>query len=180
MRRPKDFVAGLPKAARALVTRPAPPPYMADWAASVALMDRLQAEFGEDPGTIRFAWGPAGPQWVSDDLWARVAADAAARGVGVHFHLLESPAQAAAARRLYPEGTLARLRALGLFAARTSCAHGVHMTPADMGIAAAEGLAVVLNPGSNMRLFNGPPPVAALARGGGPAGRRDRQLRAGR
>lgn len=159
------FVAGLPDAARTLVTRPAPPPYAQDWAESVALMDALQAETAGDP-TVTLAWGPAGPQWVSDDLWRRIAADAARRGVGVHFHLLESPAQAAAARRLYPEGTLARLRARGLFAARTSCAHGVHMTSADIDIAAAEGLAVVLNPGSNMRLFNGPPPVAALRAAG--------------
>jgi len=35
-----------------------------------------------------------------------------------------------------------------------------------MQIAADEGLAVVLNPGSNMRLFNGPPPVASLQTAG--------------
>lgn len=159
------FVAELPADARALATRPAPPPYMPDWTASRAVMDRLQAELAGDD-LVRLAWGPAGPQWVSDDLWRAVAADAATRRVGVHFHLLESPAQAAAARRLYPEGTLARLRELGLFAARTSCAHGVQMTDADIAIARAEGLAVVLNAGSNMRLGNGPPPVAALRAAG--------------
>jgi cytosine/adenosine deaminase-related metal-dependent hydrolase len=157
----QDFLASLGAGTRALVARPAPPPYMADWQASVALMDRLQALFAGDD-LIRFAWGPAGPQWVSDELWSNLASDAAARAVGVHFHLLESPAQAEAARRLYPEGTLARLRALGVFAARTSCAHGVRMTPDDMALAATEGMTVVLNPGSNMRLFNGTPPVAAL------------------
>jgi cytosine/adenosine deaminase-related metal-dependent hydrolase len=159
------FAAGLPADARALVAAPAPPPYAQDWDASLALMESLQAETADDP-LVTLAWGPAGPQWVSDALWARIAADAVHRGVGVHFHLLESPAQAAAARRLYPEGTLARLRACGLFGARTSCAHGVHMTPADMDIAAAAGLTVVLNPGSNMRLSNGPPPVAALRAAG--------------
>ncbi|MBK5927556.1 amidohydrolase family protein [Rhodobaculum claviforme] len=156
------FAAGLPAGARALVGAGAPP-YAADWAASRALMDRMQAQACD---LVRVAWGPAGPQWVSDDLWSRVAHDAVARGIGVHFHLLESPAQAAAARRLYPEGTLARLRSLGVFAAPTSCAHGVHMTPGDIAIAAAEGLAVTLNPGSNLRLSNGAPPVEALRAAG--------------
>ncbi len=164
---PADFVARLPDPARALVTRPAPPPYMADWNSSVALMDRLQAEYAEDP-CITIAWGPAGPQWLSDDLWRNLARDAAGRNAGVHFHLLESPAQAAAARTLYPEGTLARLRTLGVFDARTSCAHGVNMSGQDMAIAAEEELTVVLNPGSNMRLFNGPPPVATLRAAGVP------------
>ena len=159
------FTRGLGAAARDLVSRPSPPPYMPDWAASVALMDRLQADFADTP-LIRFAWGPAGPQWLSDALWTHAARDAVVRGVGLHFHLLESPAQAVAARRLYPEGTLARLRSLGVFDTRTSCAHGVYMTDADQMLAAAEGLVVVLNPGSNMRLFNGPPPVAALRAAG--------------
>jgi 5-methylthioadenosine/S-adenosylhomocysteine deaminase len=162
---PRVFAEGLPDAARALVSRPTPLPYMDSWVASVELMDTLQAEVADDE-LVTIAWGPAGPQWVSDDLWSRIAADAAMRGAGIHFHLLESPAQAAVARRLYPEGTLARLRALGLFTARTSCAHGVNMTAGDMQLAATEGLAVVLNPGSNMRLFNGPPPVAALRSAG--------------
>lgn len=159
------FVAQLPPAARAVVTGTPPAPYMADWAASSALMDRLQVKYG-DNRLITLAWGPAGPQWVGDDLWRCLAADAAARTIGVHFHLLESPAQAAAARQLYPGGTLARLRDLGLFSARTSCAHGVNMTQEDMIIAAAEGLVLVLNPGSNLRLRNGPPPVADLRAAG--------------
>jgi 5-methylthioadenosine/S-adenosylhomocysteine deaminase len=112
------------------------------------------------------AWGPAGPQWVRDETWRRLAMDAAGRGVGIHFHLLESPAQAAAARRLYPAGTLAHLRALNVFAAPVSCAHAVHLSEEDRRIAAGEGLIAVLNPGSNMRLYNGAPAVPALREAG--------------
>lgn len=155
------FIAALPQPARSLFNRAATPPYMPDWAASHALMDRLQAACDGDD-LIRLAWGPAGPQWVSDHLWRAIAVDAGKRNIGVHFHVLESPAQAHAATHLYPGGTLAHLRALGVFEGPASCAHAVHMTEADMRIAADEGLVVVLNPGSNMRLFNGPPPVASL------------------
>jgi 5-methylthioadenosine/S-adenosylhomocysteine deaminase len=151
--------AALEPAARALAPRAAP--YMADAAATVALMDRLSADFAGEP-LIRLAYGPAGPQWASDDLWRALARDAARRGAGLHFHLLESPAQATACARLYPEGVMRRLEALGVLAAPCSCAHGVRMTADDMDRAAVHGVTVVANPGSNMRLRNGPPPLAAL------------------
>jgi cytosine/adenosine deaminase-related metal-dependent hydrolase len=53
--------AALPPEARSLVPRS--PPYMADAAATVALMDRLSADFAGEP-LLRLAYGPAGPQWV--------------------------------------------------------------------------------------------------------------------
>lgn len=159
------FRRALPAPARSLVGDADAAPYMPDWAASSALMDHMTAEHADDP-LLRFAWGPAGPQWVSDALWRTAARDAIQRGVGLHFHLLESAAQLDAARRLYPNGTLAHLRGLGVFEAATSCAHGVYMTAQDMQIAADAGLVVVLNPGSNLRLSNGAPPVAALRAAG--------------
>jgi len=158
-------VARFPEAVRDALAGPVRPAWMADFAAAADLMDRLQGAHAGS-GLIRLAWGPAGPQWVRDETWRRLADDAVARGAGIHFHLLESPAQAAAARRLYPEGTLARLRALGALAGPASCAHGVHLTAEDRRIAASEGLVVVLNPGSNMRLHNGAPRVAALREAG--------------
>ena len=158
-------VARFPDAARDALRGPSPPAWMADFEAAADLMTRLQRDYATSP-LIGFAWGPAGPQWVRDETWRKVASDAASRGVGVHFHLLESPAQSAAAGRLYPDGTLAHLRRLGVFAGRTSCAHAVHMTQEDRTIAAGEGLVAVLNPGSNMRLFNGAPDVAALQAAG--------------
>ena len=160
------FVRSLPAAARAAL-HGAGPAFPPDRTTALALMDRLAADIPAD-GLIRLAWGPAGPQWVADATWRWIAADAARRGIGVHFHLLESPAQAAAARRLYPEGTLRRLRDLGVFEGPASCAHGVHMNAEDRRIAAAAGLTVVLNPGSNLRLHNGNPDVAALRAAGVP------------
>lgn len=133
--------------------------------ATLDLMARLSAEYDGHP-TIRFAYGPAGPQWVSDEAWRVLAADAKARGLGLHFHLLESPAQAKCARLLYPEGVLSSLESLGVFEAPASAAHFVHATPQDIADAVRLGLAIVANPGSNMRLGNGQPPVAALTDAG--------------
>lgn len=148
----------LPPAAQALLNS-ARPAYL-PLAATLVLMARLLEDYGGHP-RLTFAYGPAGPQWVSDAAWRALAQDAARRGIGLHFHLLESPAQAQAARTLYPDGVLAHLEALGVFAARASAAHFAQATPADIAAAARLGLTIVANPGSNMRLSNGPPDIAA-------------------
>lgn len=153
------FLARLPADLRALIGAGKPGYLPLD--ETIDLMARLGAEYAGHP-RLTFAYGPAGPQWVSDEAWRRLAADAAARGVGLHFHLLESPAQAACCHILYPERVLVRLAALGAFETRTSAAHAVQATPEDIADALRFGLRIVVNPGSNMRLGNGPPPIAAL------------------
>lgn len=162
-----EFVAALPEDARKAVHSRGAPPYAGSVADTIALMDEMSARF-EDTPLVSFAYGPAGPQWVSDEAWATLAKDAARRGVGLHFHLLESPSQAAWCRKTYGGSTLAHLRRLGAFENKASCAHGVYMDPEDMTLAGQEGVVVVANPGSNLRLFNGPPPVAELHRRGCP------------
>lgn len=126
---------------------------------SLDLMARLCEEFAGHP-TITLAYGPAGPQWVSDTAWRAMAEDAARRGLGLHFHLLESPAQATCAKTLYPEGVLNRLQSLGVFETRASAAHFAQAADSDIADAARMGLVIVSNPGSNMRLGNGPPDIA--------------------
>lgn len=159
--REEEFLATLPDDLRTWVTAPRPPAYAEGAAGTKALMAALRAEFAGHP-RVRFAYGPAGPQWVSDELFAALAADAERLALPIHLHALESPIQAAACRRLYPEGVLARLDALGVLGPRTSLAHGVYLTDADMERAAARGVSVVTNPGSNLRLANGAPPLARL------------------
>lgn len=127
---------------------------------TIDLMARLCEEFAGHP-TITLAYGTAGPQWVSDAAWRSLAEDAARRGLGLHFHLLESPAQAACAKILYPEGVLNRLQALGVFETPASAAHFTQATESDIVDAARMGLVIVSNPGSNMRLGNGPPDIAS-------------------
>jgi 5-methylthioadenosine/S-adenosylhomocysteine deaminase len=148
------FTRSLSSGARALLDDARPAWLPLD--ATQDLMGRLQNEYAGHP-TITLAYGPAGPQWVSDDAWRALAADAARRDVGLHFHLLESPAQARACREIYPEGVLCRLEALGTFAGQASAAHFTQATPEEARQAARLGLVIVANPGSNMRLRNGAP-----------------------
>ncbi|RVT90088.1 amidohydrolase [Rhodovarius crocodyli] len=158
------FIAGLPPALRPLAQSVRRHPFIATAAEAARVHDGLSARWA---GTrLRFMFGPAGPHWVSDRLFAELAAAARDRATGLHFHLLESPAQQQACRAIYPEGVMRRLLALGALGPRNSAAHGVYLTPDDMAVMAGTGTALVLNPGSNLRLHNGPPPVSALARSG--------------
>lgn len=157
------FLTSLPADVRALIGT-GKPGYL-PLAGTIALMARLRADYAGHP-RLSFAYGPAGPQWVSDEAWRALATDAREHGLGIHFHLLESPAQAACARQLYPEGVLAGLESVGVFETRTSAAHFVHASERDIADAVRLGLRIVINPGSNMRLGNGAPPVAMLMEAG--------------
>ena len=153
------FMAGLPRDVRDWLTRPGPPAFAGDGAATVSLMQRLRGDYGGHP-RIRLCYGPAGPQWVSDALWRCLAEDAGNEGLGIHLHALESPAQAAVCAELYPEGVFKHLEGLGAMTPRTVVAHGVWVDDADMEVLARTGATVVRNPGCNLRLRNGIAPLS--------------------
>ncbi|HSI40565.1 MAG TPA: amidohydrolase family protein [Xanthobacteraceae bacterium] len=157
-----DFLAGLPADMRALLEARNGPVYAPDWPATRALMDRLTADFAGN-ARIGFCYGPSGPQWVTDELFRSVAADAERRGIGLHIHAMETVAQFEACRRLYPEGTLRHLRRLGAIGPRTVIAHGVFLTDDDIAVLAEVGGSLATNPGSNIRLCDATARVAELA-----------------
>jgi 5-methylthioadenosine/S-adenosylhomocysteine deaminase len=159
------FMAGLPDDLRQRLSSPGATPYAGDGAATVLLMNRLLAEFS-DHARIRFCYGPAGPQWVSDELWRALARDAADRGLGINMHALESPAQRLAMNELYPDGVFQHLEALGALTDRTVIAHCVWASQSDAEVLARTGATVVRNPGCNLRLSSGVAPMARyLAQG---------------
>jgi len=159
------FMAGLPQELREWLTRPGASLYAGDAASTISLMNRLLVEFRGHP-RIRLGYGPAGPQWVSEAMWSALARDAADKGLGLHLHALESPAQRAAATELFPEGVFARLETLGAMTSRTVIAHGVWVDDADMEIIARTGATVVRNPGCNIRMRNGIAPMARYLKHG--------------
>lgn len=159
------FIAGLDPALRHLAGTLRQHPFPGDAAKAVAMFDRL-AKRWRDAARLTLGFGPAGPQWVSDALFADVAGAARDRGVPLHFHLLESPSQARACAALYPEGTARRLAALGALGPLSSAAHGVFLTGDDMAVLAETGTSLVANPGSNLRLGCGVADYAAMRAAG--------------
>ena len=159
------FLASLPGDLQSWLSRPGVQLYAGDAEGTIALMQRLLSDYAGHP-RIKLCYGPAGPQWVSDEMWQKLARDADARGLGLHLHALESPAQAAAAAELYSDGVLTHLERFGAMTSRTTIAHGVWVTDREIDIIARTGATVVRNPGCNLRLRNGIAPLARyLTRG---------------
>lgn len=159
------FLAGLPTELQRWLSRPGKGPYAGGAKETIELMDRLLADYAGHP-RITLCYGPAGPQWVSDELWRELSKDAERRGIGLHLHALESPAQAAVAAHLYPDGVFTHLERLGALHSRTTIAHGVWVSDRDLDAIARAGATVVRNPGCNLRLRNGIAPLTRyIARG---------------
>jgi 5-methylthioadenosine/S-adenosylhomocysteine deaminase len=159
------FLAGLSPELSAALSAPHPHPYAGDLAATIGLMERLRSDYEGHP-RISFCYGPAGPQWVTDEMLAGLARDAEKKGIGIHMHALESRAQSVTCERLFPGGTMRHLDRLGALSSRVSIAHGVWMSPTDIEVAAERGATVVRNPGSNLRLRNGIAPLGDFLRQG--------------
>lgn len=161
------FLASLDPTLRSFAATVACHPFPATAAGAIAIHDQLAARWSGHP-RLSLGLGPAGPQWVSDALFAETAAAAHVRNLPLHFQLLESSAQARACAALYPEGTMRRLAALGVLDGNASAAHGVFLTADDTAVMAEHGTTLVANPGSNLRLGCGVPDYAAIRAAGVP------------
>ncbi|MBB5752696.1 amidohydrolase family protein [Prosthecomicrobium pneumaticum] len=117
-------------------------------------------------GTFRVQYCPVGPQWVSDDAMAAIAAASARTGRRVHMHLLETRYQREWADATYPQGIVRFLDEVGMLSPRLSVAHGVHLDAADCALLAERGVVVSVNTSSNLRLRSGIPPVPTFLSAG--------------
>lgn len=133
-------------------------------AEQVALVEATAAAIEGDGVTVQY--GPAGPQWCSDDLLARIAEGSAAHERRVHMHLLESRYQRAWADATYPHGIVRHLDGLGLVNPRASFAHGTWLRPDEMELIAERGATIVVNTSSNLVLRSGIAPLAEMLRRG--------------
>lgn len=147
-----DFVARLPESLRGEVVRPGapmPPAEMVD--ACRALAKRWHGA----EGRIAFCLSPAMPHRCTDRLMTRIAETAAADGLTVHTHLLETRAQAAVARRLWGRSMVEHIHALGLLREGFSGAHAVWLGDRDLDLMAESKAAISHNPLSNLYLGSG-------------------------
>src|SRR5262245_5959217 len=113
---------------------------------------------------VVLAFGPSAPHRCSDVLLRTIA-----RGhwdLPVHTHIDETAQEAQAAYRRFGRTTISQLDQIGLLGPRLTCAHAVHVTPADIERLAVTGTVVVHNPVSNMRLGSGIAPLTAFLSAG--------------
>ena len=128
-------------------------------------ISELCAEYAGHPA-IRIFLGPTGPEWCSDELLARCAAEAERLDTGMHLHCLESLFQREYAARAYNRTSIEIIRDLGVAGPRTSIAHGTWASRSDFDILAQTGTTVCHNASSNLRLRVGIAPVAQMLEAG--------------
>lgn len=112
--------------------------------------------------TVSVMLGVDSPQRCSEALLARAGAFCAQHDIGNHTHLLEAKTQWAMAAGRDARGFVDYLADLGLAGPRSSFAHFIWFTEADVARAAQSGVNVIHNPASNLVLGSGIQPLLTL------------------
>ncbi len=129
--------------------------------AAVALRESLA---GAD--LIEVGLGPHSAYLLGEAALREVAEVAGALAMPVHLHVAETRSEGDGVLARTGQTVPAYLAGLGFFGRRTLAAHGVWLTPEDIALFAAHGVAVAHCPGSNGKLASGLAPVVALRRAG--------------
>ena len=128
---------------------------------SVALYHRPEERLSVFPS-------PSNPVRCSDDLLVMCRDIAERHDLGVHTHLLESKIQSTLAQRRYGCTMVQHLERLKLLGPRLSCAHTIWIEQEDIERLARNGVVVVHNPESNLKLGTGIAPIAQMLASGVP------------
>ncbi|MDR1645795.1 MAG: amidohydrolase [Tannerellaceae bacterium] len=104
---------------------------------------------------IRFALGPHAIYTVSGTLLQWVDAFAQEHDLTIHIHLAETEDEIQNAIRQFGSTPVRYLHRLGILSPRLSIAHALYVDDEEIRILAGEGVKVVHNPASNMKLASG-------------------------
>lgn len=111
---------------------------------------------------------PTNPVRCTDALLAMCREVAERYDVGIHTHLLESKVQTTLAQERYGCTMVQHLERLGLLSPRLSCAHTIWIEQEDIDRLARNGVVVVHNPESNLKIGTGVAPIARMLASGVP------------
>ena len=136
-----------------------------------AELDFVERQILRRPARDRLTWAisPSGPQRSSRRLLDGVRDLALRHGLPIFTHVYETKAQTARARQIYGDdgGSMIRyLERVGLFACRTTIAHGVWLNPDEVDILAAHDVTLAHNPVSNLKLKSGIAPMRRVVDAG--------------
>ena len=127
-----------------------------------AICEQAADDWHGHAGLVSIMPGPSNPIRCSDEMLARCHEIAAARGLGIHTHLLETRIQRTLAQERYGRTMVAQLDALGILDRRWSLAHTVWVDEDDIALLAERRAVVVHNPHSNAKIGAGVAPVARM------------------
>jgi cytosine/adenosine deaminase-related metal-dependent hydrolase len=124
-----------------------------------AAFDSLVKRVGLRGPRHRLLYGPLSLQWTGDDEMQAIARRATEYGTGLHIHVQESPYQRDLGPRTYGHSLVRQLHKLGALTSKTTLAHAVWLTDADLDLMAETGASYAHNLSANLRLKSGLSPV---------------------
>lgn len=110
---------------------------------------------GAAEGRLQVALAPRFILSCSDELWRDVAAVGAERGLLVHTHLAESPAEAREVHEMVSSSATRYFAKCGVLSERFVGAHGVWVDDEELALLKRADAALVHCPGSNLKLGSG-------------------------
>lgn len=135
----------------------------AEWLAHCR--DALEKHHGR-AGRLNFMVAPSAPQRCTPDLMQAAMELAEAHDTPFHTHILETKVQAVTGQEFYGETLIAYMKRLGLLRPRTTIAHSIWVTDADIGMMGEAGVSIVHNVISNQKLGAGVAPIKRIMRAG--------------
>ena len=115
---------------------------------------------GKGDGRICIDLGPHAPYTCSPEYLGKVVETAKDLNTNIHIHLSESRKELETIKEQYGLSPVEYLDKAGVFELNTMAAHCVHVSDSDIEILKKNGVNVLNNPGSNLKLGNGFAPVA--------------------
>lgn len=117
---------------------------------------------GKADGRIKVMVAPHAPYTCSPAYLEKIIDLAKELGAGIHIHLSETKKEVEDSFEQYKKSPIKHVYDLGLFEIPTLAAHCVHVSDEDIEILSANGVSVVNNPGSNLKLASGFAPVEKM------------------
>ena len=108
---------------------------------------------------IKIGIGPHAPYTCKDDVLLQSAEISKKAHCVLHIHLAETEHEVASSQDEFRESPVRRLQRLGVLSSRTTCAHSIHLSDADIKILKETGASVIYNPDSNAKLGSGVAPL---------------------
>ncbi|MBD2607882.1 amidohydrolase [Scytonema hofmannii FACHB-248] len=141
-------------------------PYFRSTQATLEIISQAVKQFHRPDEGIYIVTAPTGIQLCSDALFTGCIELSEKYNLCRHSHLLETKAQEKLAQEKYGCSAVEHLKRIGYLGDRTSLAHCVHLTEADITILAETKSTVVHNPLSNLRLGSGIAPILKYLQAG--------------
>ncbi len=141
-------------------------PYFRSTQTTLEIIAEAVKQFHRPEEGIYIVTAPTGIQLCSDALFTGCIELSEKYNLCRHSHLLETKAQKKLAQEKYGCSAVEHLKRIGYLSDRTSLAHCIHLTEADITILAETKSTVVHNPLSNLRLGSGIAPILKYLQAG--------------